>query len=127
MVKIFLVEDDPLLVKMYEKKFTLEKFDVEIALDGQQAIDKLNTNTNKYIPDVVLLDIMMPKLNGLDVLKQMKETPALKDIPVIMLTNLSSSDDIKKSMALGAHSYLVKSDYTPTQVVEKVQETISKK
>lgn len=123
MEKIFLVEDDPLMVRMYEKAFKLSGYDVEMAFDGEEALAKLETMEPK--PTLILLDIMMPKLNGLDVLRSLEKNPDLKSIPVIMLTNLAGEKDAEKSLELGAVLYLVKSQYEPKQVVEKVKEVIS--
>lgn len=124
MQKIFIVEDDPLMIRMYERVFKLSGYEVELAFDGEEAIAKLNTIKEK--PAVILLDIMMPKMNGLDVLKLIKKDAKLKDIPVIVLTNLAGKDDAKKGMDLGAISYLVKSEYEPKEVVRITKETIDK-
>jgi CheY-like chemotaxis protein len=123
MKKIFISEDDPLMVRMYEKIFKLSGYEVEMAFNGEEALAKLKAAPGK--PTVILLDIMMPKLNGLDVLKAIKEIPDLKKIPVIMLTNLAGAADAEKALGFGAVLYLVKSEYEPKQVVEKVKEIIS--
>ncbi|OGD56067.1 hypothetical protein A2V71_03910 [Candidatus Berkelbacteria bacterium RBG_13_40_8] len=120
MATIMIVEDDPILLKMYSKKFSTDGFEVLSAVDGQDAIDKLNQATTK--PGVVLLDVMLPKLDGFEVLKKIKEDPATKDIPVILSTNLGGGEaDKKKGESLGAADYLIKSDYTPAQIVEKIK------
>lgn len=123
MVKIYIVEDDPLMIRMYEKVFRLNGYEVEMAFDGEEGLKKLNDMTEK--PTVVLLDVMMPKKSGFEVLKEIKASPALKGLPVIMLTNLAGSDDAEKALSMGAVLYLVKSQYDPKEVVEKVKEIIA--
>ena len=123
MAKIFLSEDDPLMVRMYEKAFKLSGYEIEMAFNGEEALAKLKAAPVK--PTVIILDIMMPKLNGLDVLKALKQDAGLKSIPVIMLTNLAGEADAEKALQLGAVLYLVKSEYEPKQVVEKVKEIIA--
>jgi DNA-binding response OmpR family regulator len=119
---LFFAEDDPLMSRMYEKAFKLSGYDVTMAFDGEDALAKLTAIDPK--PTVILLDIMMPKMNGLDVLRNLKKNDALKNIPVIMLTNLAGEADAEKALELGAVLYLIKSQYEPKQVVEKVKEII---
>ena len=123
MTKIFIVEDDPLMSRMYEKAFRLNGYDVELAFDGEEGLQKLEEMKDK--PSVMLLDIMMPKMSGFDVLKALKKEKGLKKMPVIALTNLAGKDDAKKALDLGAALYLVKSQYDPREVVEKVKEVIA--
>jgi len=123
MTKIFLVEDDPLMVRMYEKVFKLLHYEVEMAFDGEEALAKLQTMNPK--PNLILLDIMMPKLTGFDVLRSIKQKPELKSIPVIALTNLAGEEEAEKALELGAVLYLVKSQYDPKEIVEKVKEILS--
>lgn len=123
MTKIFIVEDDPLMSRMYEKAFRLNGYDVELAFDGEEGLKKLEDMDEK--PTVVLLDIMMPKMSGFDVLKAVKGDKSLKKIPMIALTNLAGKDDAEKALKLGAALYLVKSQYDPKEVVEKVKEVIA--
>lgn len=121
MAKILLVDDDPLLVRMYQTKFELDGNEVATCGDGEEAIKKLKD----FTPDMVLLDIMMPKKDGLATLKEIKDNPNTKKLPVIMLTNVNSSEaDSQKGLELGAVAYLVKADYTPTEVVQKVKEIL---
>jgi len=123
MVKIFIAEDDPLMIRMYEKVFKLSGYDVEMAFDGEEAVAKLKSAETK--PTVILLDVMMPKKSGFDVLKEVKENADVGSIPVIMLTNLAGKEDAEKALEMGAVLYLVKSQYDPKQVVEKVKEIIA--
>ncbi|OHB20750.1 MAG: hypothetical protein A2854_00505 [Parcubacteria group bacterium RIFCSPHIGHO2_01_FULL_56_18] len=122
MATLFIAEDDPLMSRMYERAFRLGGHELTIAFDGEDALDKLQKMEQK--PVVVLLDIMMPKLSGFDVLRKMKADEKLKSIPVILLTNLAGQEDAEKGLQLGAVLYLVKSQYDPKQVVEKVEEII---
>ena len=120
--KILIVEDDGLLQNMYKVKFILEGYEVHTANNGEDALQRMRTGR----PDIVLLDILMPKLNGLEVLAQIRRDPAIKNVPVLMLTNLSSKDKFEASMSMGAAGYLVKTDTTPKQVLDTVKDTISK-
>ena len=116
---IFLAEDDPLMVRMYERLLKLSGFDSALASDGDEAIVKLKAMQTK--PNLILLDIMMPKLSGFEVLKFIKQDPVLKDIPVVVLSNLAGKEDADRALAMGAMFYLVKSKYTPNEIVEKLK------
>lgn len=115
---VLLIEDDSLLVKMYETKFVSEGFEVLTAIDGQAGL----ALTKAKLPKVIVLDMMMPKLSGLDFLTQLSQDPNGKKIPVIVLTNLSKEEEAKKALALGAKEYLIKASLTPGQIVEKVKQ-----
>lgn len=121
MTKILLVEDDPFLLKMYQKKFQIEGFDVQTAPDGEEGLIKIKS----FIPDLVLMDVMMPKLNGIDAVVKAKADPAIKNIPIVILTNLSATDDAQAAVKNGAAGYLIKSDYTPGQVVDYVKKVLN--
>lgn len=122
MAKILLVEDDPLMVRMYQRKLISDSYDVGVAVNGEEGLAKVRS----FRPDLVLLDIMMPKLNGLEVLERMKSDPTTSKIPVIILTNLGGSqDDIDNGLELGAVAYLIKSAYRPDEVVKKVKEVLA--
>lgn len=122
MAKVLLiVEDDPLMSRMYKKIFTFEKYDVDTAADGEEGLDKARS----LKPTVILLDIMMPKMNGLQVLDKLKADPDTKNIPVIMLTNLASDKDAENAMIKGAVKYIVKSEHDPKEVANMVKEIIA--
>jgi CheY-like chemotaxis protein len=122
MAKILLiVEDDPLMSRMYQKIFTFEKYDVETAANGEEGVDK----ARKTKPTVILLDIMMPKMNGMQALEKLKSDPDTKNIPVIMLTNLAGDKDAEAALMKGAVKYIVKSEYEPKQIVNMVKEIIA--
>lgn len=123
MITIFMAEDDPLMSRMYERIFRASGYTLEMAFDGEEAISKLEKM--ETAPTMILLDVMMPKKNGFDVLRQVKQSEKLKNVPVIMLTNLAGESDAEKALSLGAVLYLVKSQYDPKEVVNKVKEILS--
>ncbi len=120
MPKILLVEDDRLLVRLYNKKLVEEGFDVNVAGDGNEGMVKAQNDP----PDMILLDLMMPQASGFDMLEVLSASPQLKNIPVVVLTNVSSDADEQKSRSMGAVDYLVKSDNPPDQVVERIKELL---
>ncbi len=121
-IKILLIEDDPFLLSMYSTKFTLEKFQVIAAEDGEKGWRL----ASECKPDIILLDILMPKMNGFEVLEKLKADEATKRVPVILLTNLNQKDEIERGMSLGADDYLIKAHFMPSEVVEKIKNIIGK-
>ena len=107
--------------RMYQKIFSYEKFDIDLAFDGEEGLKKAREGK----PNLILLDIMMPKMNGLEVLTRLKQDGSTQNIPVIILTNLAGSEDAKEAVERGAIKYIIKSEYAPNQIVEMIQETIS--
>ncbi len=122
-VKVLLIEDDQLIQRMYEKIFTFEKFEVEIASDGEEGLQKVRAAQPK--PTIILLDVMMPKMNGMQVLEALKLDPALKSIPVVMLSNLAGENDIETALSKGAVKYIIKSEYDPKQIADMVKEIVA--
>ena len=122
MSTLFIAEDDPLMSRMYERAFKLGGHELSMAGDGEEALAALEKMDPK--PNIILLDVMMPKMSGFDVLRKIKTDEKLKNIPVILLTNLAGQADAEKGLELGAVLYLVKSQYDPKQVVAKVEEII---
>ncbi len=122
-IKVLLVEDDAMLVDMYVMKFESEGFEVR---RGGNGIEGLKLLEEKGVPDIILLDVMMPQMDGFTMLGKVKEHPEWKNIPVILLTNLGQETDVKKGLAMGANDYLVKASFTPAQVVEKVKTLLKK-
>ncbi|MDX1607818.1 MAG: response regulator [Candidatus Spechtbacterales bacterium] len=119
---ILLVEDDPLIIRMYQNKLSADGYNVETAFNGEEGLTKIR----KQKPDLILLDVMMPRMNGIEVLKNLKENDDTKDIPVIFLTNLGDNEeDIEKAKDMGATDYLVKSEISLSDLSEKVKEFIS--
>lgn len=119
-IKILMVEDDPFLLSMYSAKFEMDNFIVVIADDGERGVEL----AKKEIPDIILLDIMLPKLDGFEVLKRIKADAKTKDIPVILLTNLNQKNEMEKGMSLGAADFLIKAHYLPSEVVTKIKSTL---
>lgn len=115
--KIFLVEDEITLSQMYQTKFEKEGYQVIIAADGGEILKKIKAAK----PDIILLDIVLPKSNGFTILEEIKKNKTTSKIPVIMLTNLGQEEDIKKGKELGADGYIVKADSTPAQVMENIK------
>lgn len=118
MATFFIAEDDKFMFRLYERVFKLAGHTLEVAKDGEEAIEKLSSMSEK--PAVIVLDVMMPKKNGFEVLETVKKNPSLKDIPVVLLTNLTGEEDKRKGLSLGATEYLIKSDHDPKIVVNKV-------
>jgi len=121
--KILIVEDDFFIRELYQRQLLKEGYLVEVAVDGAEGLVK----ANDFRPHLILLDIMLPKLNGLDLLRTIKTKPETKDIPVILLTNLGQESVIKEGFTLGAEGYLIKSAYTPSQIIEEVKNFLAKR
>jgi DNA-binding response OmpR family regulator len=119
--KILIVEDDPLMSRVYQRIFKLEGYEIVTAQDGEEGLKKA-TETN---PVLIMLDIMMPKMNGLDILQKLKSQDSTKTIPIIMLTNLAGQEDAKKVISMGAAKYKVKSEYKPSRVTNMVKEVLN--
>lgn len=119
--KVLIVEDDPLMSRMYQKIFTFEGYEVLMAGNGEEGLEK----AKKEKPTIILLDVMMPKMNGLQMLEKLKLDPDSKSIPVIMLTNLAGEKDAETALSKGAVKYIVKSEYEPKQVVDMVKEILA--
>lgn len=120
--KILLVEDDSFLLGLYATKFELDGFKVMMAEDGEKAIRV----ALKERPDIILLDIILPKLSGFEVLKRLKQEPTTAKIPVILLTNLSQRNEIEQGLKMGAEDYLIKAHFMPSEVVEKIKKVLNK-
>jgi DNA-binding response OmpR family regulator len=120
MTKILIVDDDEMIRLMYQKIFVFNNFDAEIAADGEEGVQKAQSLS----PDLVLLDVMMPKLTGLQVLEKLKADEKTKNIPVVMLTSLDGQQDAKEALSKGAVRYIVKSEYEPKEVAVMVKEVL---
>lgn len=120
--KIMVVEDDIFVMDVYQTKLEQSGFEVISAANGLEAMKKLEEEN--IFPDLILLDIIMPYMDGLEVLKKIKENEKLKKIPVILLTNLSQKEEIDQGLKLGAADYIIKSHFTPSEVLEKVNNYI---
>lgn len=116
---IMIVEDDSFVMDIYQTKLSLEGFEIISAYNGMEALKKLEGG--ELVPDLILLDILMPYVNGLEVLKKIKSNEKLNKIPVILLTNLSQKEEIGQGFVLGAKDYLIKSHFTPSEVLDKIR------
>ena len=123
MKSILLVEDDPFIVDIYNTKLKQAGFDVDIAQDGETAISKLREKK----PDLVVLDIVLPQVDGWEVLRRVKDIPGLKDLKVIVFSNLGQQEEIEKGIKLGSVRYLIKAHYTPSQVVDEIKSLLLNK
>ena len=120
MKKILFIEDESALQKTFGEILSQEDYEMIPALDGETGLEMAKTKK----PDLILLDLILPKLHGLEVLKQLKEDPGTKGIPVIILTNLEGIGDVDKAIGLGATTYLVKAKYTLEEVLEKIKKAL---
>ena len=120
MKTILIIEDEPTLQKTLDLALTQEGYEVKSALDGEIGLK----TAREVKPDLILLDLILPKLDGFEVLEELKKDDGTKGIPVIVLTNLESAPDIERALALGAFSYLVKANYDLKDVMTKIKEAI---
>lgn len=119
---ILIIDDDEFLLDMYSLKFREQNFNVEIAFGGNEAFEKIK---NGFLPDIILLDIIMPQMDGFEFLRLAKEQGILSKSKVIILTNLGQKEDIEKGLRLGASDYIIKAYLTPSEVVKKVNGAIT--
>jgi DNA-binding response OmpR family regulator len=119
--KILIAEDDKFLAKMLSRMLTESKYEVILASSGQEAIDKAGSEDGLSL---IILDIMLPDLDGFDVLKKIKENSKLKAVPVIIMSNLGQPEDIKQGKALGAIDHLIKSDFSLDEVAKKIKKIV---
>jgi len=121
--KILLVEDDYYLRKIYSDKLLLHEYDVTVAIDGIEGLEKIE----KEKPELILLDLILPRMSGLDMLRKIKKDKKLAKIPVIIVTNSGSPEDIQDCKNLGAVDYIIKAEDSVSTVLVKVEETLKKK
>ena len=121
MTKIAIIEDDQVINQMYRMKFEAAGFDVATASDGEAGV----AIVKKFHPDLMLLDLQMPNMNGVEALSLIRTLPSHKQTPVIVLTNLGEEEAPDGLRKLGVHSYIVKADFTPRQVVERVKHALN--
>ena len=120
--KILIVEDEETLYKVVKEEFEEKGYKIKIAVDGAAVMEM----ARDFKPDIILLDIILPKEDGLQALAELKADPDLKKIPVIMLSNLSEAESIKKALTLGAVDYFVKTQYSLYEIIEKVEKYMAK-
>jgi CheY-like chemotaxis protein len=120
MKKILLIEDEELIIKLLGKKLTDTGYEVALAMDGREGVDKMK----EIMPDLVLLDVVMPRMGGFEVMAEMKKDPVLAKIPVIIISNSGQPLELERAKNLGAVDWLVKTEFDPKEVVEKIKKHI---
>ena len=120
--KVLIIDDDPFIADMYVIKFKAEGYEVEAAHDGKTGLQQ----AAKMKPDVILLDVIMPAIDGFDVLQKLRLDASLGHPKIIFLTNFGQREDIERGMKLGADDYLIKAHFTPSEVSEKVKAVLTK-
>lgn len=117
---ILIIEDDKFLRELISQKLNKENYKVVEAVDGEEGIKKVKEEK----PDLILLDLILPGIDGFEVLSKVKEDPSLNQIPVIVLSNLGQRDDVEKGLKLGAVDYLIKAHFTPGEIIEKIKSAL---
>lgn len=117
---ILLIEDDPFLIDIYTTKLEEKGFLVSVAVNEGEAFSKINEKK----PDLVLLDIVLPQVDGWEILRKIKSSPKFKALKVIILSNLGRKEEVEKGLKLGATGYLIKAHYTASEVVEEIKKTL---
>lgn len=115
--RVLLIEDDTLLVNMYKTKFENDGYDILTASDGEEGLELALSEK----VDIIILDLMLPKLSGTDLLAKLRKDPKGKNVPVVVLTNLTQEGEAKETLTLGVKEYLIKANLTPSQLVEKIK------
>jgi len=117
---ILIIEDDRFLRELIAQKLIKEDFNISEAIDGEEGIKKIKEEK----PDLVLLDLILPGIDGFEVLSKMKEESSLTKIPVIILSNLGQREDVERGLKLGAVDYLIKAHFTPGEIIEKIKSAL---
>lgn len=120
--KVLIVEDDNFVAEVYSTKLLEMGHEVIITQNGEEGLNVLKEN----LPDLILLDIIMPVMGGIEMLEEIKKKEEWKKIPVILLTNIGEKDSIQKAQNLGVQDYLIKSHFTPAEVIEKIDAVLGK-
>lgn len=120
--KILIIDEDRFLRKIYKNKFTRAGFEFREAISGDEGLNKVYSEK----PDLILLDLMLPKKSGFDILTELKKDKSTKKIPVIILSNLAQEEDIKRVLSLGARDYLIKTEVSLSEVIDRVKECLAK-
>ena len=115
--KILIIEDDKFLRQLIVRKLTEEGYTIFEAVDGEEGVKK----AKEIMPDLILLDLILPGIDGFEVLSQVKSDESAKNIPVVILSNLGQKEDVERGLNLGAVDYLIKAHFTPGEIVEKVR------
>ena len=117
---ILIVEDDKFLRELIAQKLLKEGYDISEAIDGEEGIKKIKTEK----PDLVLLDLILPGIDGFEVLSRMKADEKLAEIPVIILSNLGQREEIERGLKLGANDYMIKAHFTPREIIDKIKSVL---
>ncbi|MBI2451197.1 MAG: response regulator [Parcubacteria group bacterium] len=117
---VLIIDDDPFLSEMYSTRFKQDKFEADVAVNGEEGFQKAKEKK----PDLILLDVVMPKMDGFETLKALKDNIETKGIPVILLTNLGQREDVEKGLKLGADDYVIKAHFTPTEVLKRAEKVL---
>ncbi len=120
MSKILVVEDDKFLREMISRKLDKEGYEVIQAVDGEKGEEKAKSEK----PDIILLDLILPGIDGFEVLERIKKEPEVSEIPVIILSNLGQKSEVERGLSLGAVDFLIKAHFTPAEIVKKIREVI---
>ena len=118
---ILLVEDDSFISGMYQTKMKNAGYQVEVVADGELAWNRLQQDP---LPDMLLLDIILPKKDGFEILEDLRKDDRTKNLPVILLTNLGQKPDVERGIKLGADDYIIKAHFTPSEVMERVEKAL---
>jgi DNA-binding response OmpR family regulator len=121
-IKVAIIEDDMAIVQMYRTKFENEGYEIATAPDGESGLELLHT----YEPDIILLDLMMPNMNGLDMLQKLRNQPGGRDAKVVVLTNMGDTETATRVYKMAADDYIVKAEMTPKQVAERVKNLLER-
>jgi len=122
MEKILLIEDEELIIRLLSKKLAAIGYDVSLAMNGEEGLEKIK----QIAPDLILLDIVMPRMGGFEVMAEMKKDEKIANIPVIIISNSGQPLELEKAKELGAVDWLVKTEFDPKEVAEKIQKYINK-
>ena len=114
---ILIIEDDKFLRELIAKKLIKEEYNISEAIDGEEGMKKIAEEK----PDLILLDLILPGIDGFEVMSRMKEDPSLSQIPIIILSNLGQKEEIERGINLGAKDYLIKAHFTPGEIIEKIK------
>lgn len=118
--KILLIEDEEIMIGLLEKKLAQEGYEISVARDGIEGLEKMR----KAKPDLILLDIVMPKMGGFEVMERIKEDKELKKIPIVIISNSGQPVEIDRARELGARDWLIKTEFDPQEVIDKVKKQI---
>ncbi len=117
MKKIIIIEDEETLLNLLDKKLNQEGYQVDLARDGQEGLEKIKTNS----PDLILLDIVMPKMGGFEVMEELRKDQELRNIPIIIISNSGQPVELDRAKELGVVDWLIKTDFNPQEVVDKIK------